>query len=88
MNAKLNDDSTIIAIASVAVGLLTLLIVGMTFLHKSIAKVMRETVSSRGERFHFGRTKNLTLVGDKGKGENQSLSFSSATNQSTGKRYF
>lgn len=74
-NTKLNDDSTIIVIAAVAMGALALLIAGMKLLHTSIAKVMRETVSSRGGQFYLGGTRNLTLFGNAGaKGENPPLS--------------
>ncbi len=70
MKSKLNEDSTIILIVSAAVTLLALLIAGMKFLHTSIAKVMRDTVSSRGGQFYLGGGR--ALIGGKKtpKGEN------------------
>ncbi|CAN0009539.1 unnamed protein product, partial [Scytosiphon promiscuus] len=57
--SQLNDDSTIIAIATVAFGALSLLITGMVLLHKSIAKVMRDTVSSRRGQSYVSGTRAL-----------------------------
>lgn len=61
---KLNDDSTIIAIAAVALAALALLITAMKLLHTSIAKVMRDTVSSRSGQSYLGGTR--ALFGKKG----------------------
>lgn len=59
VKTKLNDDSTIIAIAAVALAALALLITAMKLLHTSIAKVMRDTVSSRSGQSYLGGTKAL-----------------------------
>lgn len=59
MKKKLNDDSTIIAIVAVALAALALLITAMKLLHTSIAKVMRDTVSSRSGQSYLGGTKAL-----------------------------
>lgn len=68
---KLNDDSTIIAIAAVALAALALLITAMKFLHTSIAKVMRDTVSSRSGKSYLSSTR--ALQGKKGtKGDDAS----------------
>ena len=64
MATKLNDDSTIIAIAAVALAALALLITAMKLLHTSIAKVMRDTVSSRSGQSYLGGTR--ALFGKKG----------------------
>lgn len=61
---KLNDDSTIVAIAAVALAALALLITAMKLLHTSIAKVMRDTVSSRSGQSYLGGTR--ALFGKKG----------------------
>ncbi|CAM9547065.1 unnamed protein product [Ectocarpus sp. 13 AM-2016] len=60
--SQLNEDSTIIAIAAAAVTALALLIAGMTLLHKSIANIMRETVTSRNKLYASG---TRALFGDK-----------------------
>lgn len=56
-------------IVSFAVTALALLIAGMKFLHKSIAKVMRETVSSRGGQSYLGGTRALFAGKKAAKGE-------------------
>ncbi|CAM9298677.1 unnamed protein product [Hapterophycus canaliculatus] len=85
--SQLNDDSTIIAIATVALGALGLLITGMKLLHKSIAKVMRETVSSRRGQSYISGTRALLdtkSISGKNQWEDEATPMASPANRFDG----